>query len=307
MKKNNLSYVSTGILLVTLSLVSCSKSFLEKAPINVPTDINFWQNEAEATSSVAGAYGLLRVALNEMGSAYYYYGDIATDEFIARTNGEDYPALTQIQWQTYVAPSQTFRGLIKLRRWDNFYKGIDQANRCLQFIPPIPLDKFTSANKEAAKNTLIGEAYFLRAFNYFYMSRVWGDVPLITESVLNAVEAPNPARTPQAEVLDQCIKDLQEAIKLLTYSGASVNRPIRANKGTCFALLAHIYAWKGEYDKVVPNADSVITNGGYTHVSRSIRQHTWVCSKAIQLKVFSRSRRTQILKVLTFRLIMVIS
>ncbi|RYZ48855.1 MAG: RagB/SusD family nutrient uptake outer membrane protein, partial [Sphingobacteriales bacterium] len=271
MKKFKTSYIISGLMVSMLSLASCSKGFLEKAPINVPTDINFWQNEAEANSAVAGAYGLLRASLNEMGMAHYYYGDVATDQFVARTNGEDYPALTQIQWQTYVAPSQTFRGLIKLRRWDNFYKAIDQANRCLQFIPSIPLEKFTSANKEAAKNTMLGEAYFLRAFNYFYMSRVWGDVPLITVSELNAVEAPNPARTPQAEVLDQCIKDLQEAIKLLPYAAPSATRPVRANKGACFALLAHIYAWKGEYDKVIPNADSVIVNGNYTHVSRSVK------------------------------------
>lgn len=261
-----------GLLTLVVMTASCSKKFSERVPINAPTDANFWKTEAEAASAVAGSYATLRIAMNEMGMGHYYYGDTQTDQFVARTNGEDYPAITQIQWQTFVAPSQTFRALIKLRRWDNFYRAIDQQNRCLKYIPAIELANFTSVNKELAKNTLIGENYFLRAFTYFYISRIWGDVPLIIETAEDAAAAPNLARTKQSEVLDQCIKDLQEAIKLLPYVTApTATRPIRANKGTCYALLAHIYAWKGEYDKVVPAADSVILSGGYSHVSRATR------------------------------------
>ncbi len=260
------------ICLLIAAVSACSKKFSERVPINNPTDANFWNNESEATSAVAGTYALLRTSLNEMGMAYYYYGDVPTDEFVARTNGEDYPALTQIQWQTYVAPSQTFRGLIKMRRWDNFYRAVDQANRCLKYIPPIGLDKFTSADKQGAKNSLLGEAYFLRAFTYFYMSRVWGDVPLVTQTEFDAAVTPNIPRTAQSKVLDQCVSDLQEAVKLLPFvTSAGANRPVRANRGTCYALLAHIYAWKGEYDKVAPNADSVILKGGYSYVSRSVK------------------------------------
>ncbi len=261
-----------GLFALVAMTVSCSKNFSERIPINAPTDANFWKNETEAASAVAGSYAQLRIAMNEMGMGHYYYGDTQTDQFVARTNGEDYPAITQIQWQTFVAPSQTFRGLIKLRRWDNFYRAIDQYNRCLKYIPAIELSNFTSVNKELAKNTLVGENYFLRAFTYFYMARIWGDVPLIIETAEDAAKAPNLPRAKQTEVLDQCIKDIQEAIKLLPYVTApTATRPIRANKGTCFALLAHIYAWKGEYDKVAPAADSVITNGGYAHVSRASR------------------------------------
>ncbi len=272
MKKINLKLCYIFLITVATAATSCKKQFSERVPINSPTDANFWNNESEATSSVAGAYSLVRTALNEMGMAFYYYGDIATDEFVARPNGEDYPAITGIQWQTFVAPSQTFRGLIKMRRWDNFYRAIDQHNRCLKFIPPISIDKFTSIDKQGAKNALIGEAYFLRAFTYFYMSRVWGDVPLVTETAEDAAAAPNLPRAPQTQVLDQCIKDLEEAIKLLPYvTSAATSRPIKANRGTCYALLAHIYAWKGDYGKVIPAADSVILRGGYTYVNRSTK------------------------------------
>jgi len=259
-----------GLFALLIFAVSCKKSFSERVPINGPTDANFWQNEGEATSAVAGSYGQLRIAMNEMGMAHFYYGDTQTDQFVVRTNGEDYPAITQMNWQTFIAPSETFRGLIKLRRWDNFYRAIDQMNRCIKFIEPIPLSSFTSVDKQGAKNQLIGENYFLRAFTYFYMSRIWGDVPLVIESAADAAGATNLGRNPQKQVLDQCIKDLEEAIKLMPYvTAATANRTIRANRGTCYALLAHIYAWRGEYDKVAPAADSVILRGGYTHVTRA--------------------------------------
>jgi hypothetical protein len=58
---------------------------------------------------------------------------------------------------------------------------------------------------------LLGETYFLRAFFYYHLVRLYGDVPLITKSV--TVSSPDlyPTRTPFAQVYDQIIKDLQTA------------------------------------------------------------------------------------------------
>lgn len=256
------------VVLLGSTMASCKK-FLERKPINSATDSNFWTNESEANNSIAGAYALTRTALMEMGMSYYYYGDFATDEFMSNLPGEDVNHIGNINWSFFIPPTELHRALIRLRRWDNFYRAVDQANRCLKFIPEIPLEQFTSANKQAARDALIAEAYFLRAFTYFYMARVWGDVPLVTETVIDAAQAPNIARTAQAEVLAQCLKDLEAALPKMTWAPAGANRAIRVSKGAAFALMAHIYAWKGEYDKVIPAADSVIVKGGYTHVSRS--------------------------------------
>lgn len=259
---------SLFVLLLAASLASCKK-FLERKPINAATDGNFWNNEAEANSSMAGAYAMLRTALMEQGMSYYYYGDFATDEFLSNLPGEDINHIGNINWSFFIPSTELHRGLLRLRRWDNFFRAIDQANRCIKYIPNIPVEQFTSANKQAAKDALIGEAYFLRAFNYFYMARVWGDVPLVTESIEDAAQAQQLARSPQADVLAQCIKDIEAALPKMTWAPASANRAIRVSKGAAFSLLAHIYAWKGEYDKVIPAADSVIMKGGYTHVNRS--------------------------------------
>ncbi|MEO5562848.1 MAG: RagB/SusD family nutrient uptake outer membrane protein [Chitinophagaceae bacterium] len=267
MKK--ISYITLVFLVAAGCMLSSCKKFLDKRPIDAATDGNFWNNENEANTAIAGAYALLRASLMEKGMAHHYYGDYATDQFLNGRNQEDYASLGNIQWNTFISSTETFRGLIRMRSWDNFYRGIDQANRCIKYIPNIPLEKFTSANKSVVKESMIAEAYFLRAFTYFYMARVWGDVPLVLETVENAAAAENPARNPQAEVLDQCIKDLNIAIPKMIWAPAGPNKGIRASKGTAYALLAHIYAWKGDYAKVIPAADSVLLKGGYTPVSKS--------------------------------------
>jgi hypothetical protein len=252
-----------------LSALSSCKKFLDKTPINQATDDNFWQNESEANNGIAGAYSLLRTALNEMGFAYYYYGDFPTDQFNVPPTGEDYQQINRIEWNFFVAPTELHRAMIRLRRWDNFYRAVDQANRCIKFISEIPEANFAGSNKQQAKDALLGEAYFLRAFNYFYMARVWGDVPLTTETVEDAAEAPHLPRTPQNEVLDQCIKDLEVAIPKMAWKPYSTSRATRVGRGAAYALLAHIHAWKGDYAKVIPAADSVILKGNFTYVDRS--------------------------------------
>ena len=264
MKRN--SWVILLVFAVGGLLPSCKK-FLDKKPIDAATDANFWNNETEANTAIAGSYALLRASLSEKGMAHYYYGDYATDEFLNGRTDEDFASLGNIQWNTFIGATETFRALIRMRSWDNFYRGIDQANRCIKYIPAIPEDKFT--NRAAARESLVAEAQFLRAFTYFYMSRVWGDVPLVLETVDDAAKAQNPPRVPQKEVLDQCIKDLETAIPKMAWAPAGPNRAIRASRGMAFALLAHIYAWRGEYEKVKPAADSVILKGGYTPVPKS--------------------------------------
>jgi len=246
-------------------MFSSCKKFLDEEPVSVATEINFWKTPDDAASGVAGTYSLLRTALNSGAIAHYGYGDLPTEEF-SNAAGEDLPDISNMNYSIGVPASSVYRPMYKLRRWDNFYRVIDQASNSINKIPAID---FSSASTNSAKNNLLGEAYFLRAFTYFYMTRIWGDVPLIATSQ-PAETAVNISRTAQVQVLAQCISDLKAAIPLLQYGYTSAaNRAIRANRGSAFALLAHIYAWQQNYTDCAAAADSVITKGGYSLVNRS--------------------------------------
>lgn len=260
-------------LMLLISATSCKK-FLDREPRNTITDVNFWKNEAEANSGVSAVYSLMRTAMNyPEGIGHYAWGDLPTDEFSpTQPFTADYASISQVNWAVSVsstAATAESRMLYRMRRWDNFYRVIDQANRVMKFVPQIPLNQYTSANAAAMQQRFIGEAHFMRAFTYFYMARIWGDVPLVLETQVDPTLGEALPRTPQAQILDQAVKDIEAALPRLTWTVSTTDRAVRATKGAAFALLAHIHAWRGDYEKAAPAADSVILKGGYAFVPRN--------------------------------------
>src|SRR5205085_7140277 len=89
--------------------------------------------------------------------------------------------------------------------WNGLYGVIAQTNLVLERVPGIdPMD-------QDQKNRIIGEAQFLRAWSYFYLVRLYGDVPLITRSVEANSEELFPARAPIQQVYDTIVNDLTAA------------------------------------------------------------------------------------------------
>ncbi|AYD47751.1 RagB/SusD family nutrient uptake outer membrane protein [Arachidicoccus soli] len=262
MKNKLLLYTA---IFISLTLASCHK-FLDQNPISSVTDQTSWKTDADANAGVAGCYSLIRSAF-DASLGFYTYGDLPTDEFNNAVDG-DFNNLRMANWAISVSSLNTYDPKLKLRVYTNFYASIQQSNRCLHFINLMPLSAFNGDNvedQEIQRNKYIGEAYFTRAFNYFYMSRVWGDVPLDTSYQVDISSFTGQARTPQAEVLKNCISDLDIAKKFLPWKDeSSSDRVVRADKGAVFALMAHVYAWEGQYDSCNAACDSVINSGSYS-------------------------------------------
>lgn len=249
---------------VVLVSSSCSK-FLDLEPETFRTDQNFWQSQDDAELAISGGYALLRQSLNyAAGVTHFAYGDLPSDEFV-NASGEDWNDIVTMNWSLAIDATQTHRRMMRQRRYDLFYRVVDQSNRVLAFVPEIPTSAFES---ETVKNRILGEAYFLRAFTYFYMARVWGGVPLVLQSE-SPVDAVDVAQASEQEVLEQVLRDIDLAKPLLQWGDASADdRAVRANKGALMALEAHLHAWRGDYAACAVAADSVIARGGYAYVSR---------------------------------------
>lgn len=263
--KNKSLYLGLFIL---LSLASCHK-FLDQNPISTVTDVTSWKTDADANAGIAGCYSLIRSAF-DASLGFYVYGDLPTDEFNNVVDG-DFNNIRMVNWAISVSSLNTYDPKLKLRVYTSFYASIQQSNRCIHFISQMPLSAFNGndAQEEMAnRNRYLGEAYFTRAFNYFYMSRVWGDVPLDTSYQADISSFDGQTRTAQSQVLNACIADLSVANKLLSWKDeSSADRVVRADKGAAFALLANVYAWKGSYDSCNKACDSVINSGSYALVS----------------------------------------
>lgn len=269
MKKLNIIYILiSGILL--LFSTSCKK-ILDLHPLDATYDQAYWKTQQDALSALAGNYALLRAALTDYpgytGPRYYLYGDVHADEFS-----------DNIDWVADQVATNTMNGSYfgggnnNLNNWSLFYKVIAQSNLIITRVPGMNPAVFD--NGAAGQNQLIGEAMFLRAFTYFYMVRLWGDVPLVLHLDPDPSNATsNVARTPQMQVLDSCISDCGKAAKLLAWGYDNPNDiAVRADKGSVFALQAHIYAWRAEVlgnnnrqdlQASADAADSVLVFGGY--------------------------------------------
>lgn len=116
-----------------------------------------------------------------------------------------------------------------------FYRMINRANYAIEKI-----NSFSSI-PENDKNQLLGECYFLRAFSYFHLVRMYGGVPLrLSYDTPRDME-----RSSVKDVYDQIVEDLIEAGKLMEDWGTSDNNFGHANKTAAKLLLARVYATMG--------------------------------------------------------------
>ncbi|NSL87805.1 RagB/SusD family nutrient uptake outer membrane protein [Chitinophaga solisilvae] len=243
-----LKYIITAVLAGTLLLpfVSCKK-LLDQDPLNSPYNGVFWQNQRDAEQGVAGAYAMLRRALTVNTAfggdmSHFAYGSLPSYEF----ERYDQYDLGQLTGGDTRFPVANYLGayLDPLHNWSPYYKVITQTNIILYNVPKIPDNQFTESPARA-RNRYLGEAYFLRAYAYFYMTRLWGDVPLVTSYDEDPAHADNIKRTNEKEVLDNCIRDLKQAVNLLPWTAKNGNeKAVRASKGAAYALMAHVYMWK---------------------------------------------------------------
>lgn len=248
------------------SITSCKK-LINETPHNSTYDAAYWISEAAAQNALAGAYGQLRNSLASQ-STWFIWGDYVADEFdfdqwnyqaMKAENGADFSYTPYIN---------------DLHDWTRFYRVTSQCNLILERVKEMPLSLFD--NNEEAKNSILGQALFLRAFTYFEIVRVWGQ-PVIYNKVIKNPNTVQPLpRSPDSVALNNCISDLNKAAEYLSwnYDEASA-KAVTANKGAVFALLAHIYAWRHEYDKVAKYCDSIISAQQYALVSADDFHTLW--------------------------------
>jgi len=274
MKQHNF-FIALLLSLVCIVGISCKK-YINEAPITSTYGAEFWTSQQSVEQASLAMYGQLRASLRQDRS-FFINGDLASGNFEA-----SYP-----NWWNY-SPISThnpysggnfFFSYVpylegSLQNWSRFYQLIAQANLILQNVPKMSSSLFSS---EEQKNAYIGEALFMRAYTYFYITRIWGD-PVFVTKTYNDVDygnIPPIARTPENIVLDSCISDLKTAANYLSYVGGDPSKVTRANKATVEALLAHIYAWRHDYANAHQACLEVMNNGGYSLEPMDTYKNIW--------------------------------
>ena len=254
-------------ILLALSLSACDNFLTVESDTGV-TSLNYWKNASDLNAANHGLYATFRYNIAYNSSVVYRDRGLPFDVLGIWTNPSNND-LSRGWTQTH--------GCIN---WNNEYKVVNEANLILDNIERADLTR-------EQYNFFRGQALGLRAYVYFYMLQNWGDVPLI----VHAEDVGMKARTPWQEIAEQCIEDLKAAAGLLPRASDLVDIDGRAitskqvfSKGTCQAVLAHLYAWKAALNKeprlnrtAILYCDSVISDNSY-QLAGSVKE---VCEKVI--------------------------
>ncbi|MEL4307510.1 RagB/SusD family nutrient uptake outer membrane protein [Joostella sp. CR20] len=224
---------------------ACSEDYLD-----VDSRENISQEDSEATLTgenfVTGIYGML----TDWPYAFSYLGvteiisDNADKGSSPTDSGADKEALDNLQHTTSAASVREM--------WTHWYKSIGRATSSIEFL------ETSSMENAALKSRLIGEAKFLRALNYFWLVRSFGDI------TIQGVTDPT-SRAPQAEVYAYIEQDLKEAIEALPNKSEYASKDLgRATKGAAQALLAKVYLYQEKWDEAKTYAEAVMNSGEYS-------------------------------------------
>jgi hypothetical protein len=226
----------------------CSKSFLEKAPLDSVNTSNFYKTADDATAAINAAYQPLQRP--KLYNLRMWTTDImAGNSEVGAGGGTD--GIETKDQANFVTTTDN-AGVLDLYRGPA--PGILACNIVLEKVPAIKMD-------ENLKKRILGEAHFLRGLYYFILVRFFGDIPLITVPQ-HAGDDLQPARTSKDDVYKQIISDLTTAMDTLptreSYSGPDVGR---ASKGSATGLLAKVYLTLGDYQKAVELCKEVTALG----------------------------------------------
>ncbi|HRP56437.1 RagB/SusD family nutrient uptake outer membrane protein [Agriterribacter sp.] len=229
-------------------LVSCEK-FVDINPPSTQIYSEALFNDKDAiVSAVTGLYSQMSSQSNTIPTGgLSLYGSLSADELVNTISNAELDVFTQ----NSLSPAN--ESVIYGKLWKPSYSLIYHANKVLEGIE-------LSHISSSLKNQLSGEALVIRALNYFYLTNLFGDVPLIlsTDFEKNSIQP----RIPPTSIYDQIIEDLEKSINLLGNEYPSSGR-VRVNKYAAHALLARVCLYAGRPEKALIHADSVIKNGGY--------------------------------------------
>lgn len=193
--------------------VSCER-FLDEGLKGSYSSENYYTSPSKAEMAVNAIYNSL------YNNILWMFGDVASDDSVKGGDDGDQPQINQIDELN----ATTDNGSVGTF-WQDCYETVNRANNVIANIPGMGLEPALEAR-------LLGEAKFLRAYSYFNLVNVFGEVPLKTRPQ-NTTADIHVGPSSIADIYAQIDADLEDAASSLTMTTNG-----RATKGAALALLA---------------------------------------------------------------------
>ncbi|NLR67739.1 RagB/SusD family nutrient uptake outer membrane protein [Chitinophaga varians] len=251
--------ISGGLLLCAILHSSCKKLVSVPDPVNTISTSQVFGTEKQANGAIAGVYTrmingdnpFLTISVADQsfaGGLSTFMGGLSSDELFFFMSSAD---------KSWYLPNTNKLTAFDAGRsnnlWNSAYTSIYGANSIIEGVGA------STALKDSVKQALSGEAKFVRAFAYFYLTNFFGDVPLALTIDFNKTRIM--PRTPQVQIYQQLVQDLKEAAAAMpeTYP-TSMGERIRPNRYAASALLARVYLYQKDYAGAVDAATTVINH-----------------------------------------------
>ncbi|WP_159021536.1 RagB/SusD family nutrient uptake outer membrane protein [Formosa sp. L2A11] len=247
-----------ALILMGNTFISCS-DFLEPTPSSSITTDNYYTTADELETALIGAYaGIKGVNSNDKKDNHgvqweYYLTEMRTDNTSTKSpDSEDASDAGQME-SFDVLPTNNFI----LNYYTSSFEVIYRSNVILEHIDVV--------EDEATKAAIEGEAKFLRAYSYFNLVRLFGDLPYVDHILDPADTEAQFTRVDTSVIYDLIVSDLLTAIDGIEDHGYKT----RASKDAAKALLAKVYLSleTPEYTKAQLLCEEIINSGEYKLLS----------------------------------------
>ena len=235
-------------LALILCLLNCKK-FTNVHYLSGPIDAQF-KTDAAAKRMVTGIYALMNLNGDFENGGLAFYPGLSADELNLFTSNK---VKGELENNNILKTNQVI-----YRMWASCFKTLIQINTCIEGLSD------NNSISPAVRNQLLGEAKLCRAFEYFYLVNLWGDVPILTSSDWKINQSL--PRASENQVYKLIIEDLKDASSLMMADYASSEKS-RPNKFAALALLARVYLYQRDWVNAENTANLVINAEKYTLLS----------------------------------------
>lgn len=251
-----------------LSAAGC-KDFLDVEPITSVTETNFYKTPQDAYKALVGCYDGLQSVWAD-GMSFPVVSEIMSDNCFGgggASDGFNYQMIDEFDKLRSPSDQNNFGP-----NWIAYYKAIYRCNVLIS-----KMEQIDWSSDPTLRNTYESEARFLRAYLYFDMVRLFGNIPLvITPSAENVSQS---APDEVYKVIAEDLKFASDNLPATAYSAQPATTHGRVTKFAAEALLGRVFLYyTGYYAKpdlvgvvskaeVLAYLENVITAGGYSLVS----------------------------------------
>ncbi|MBT6764181.1 MAG: hypothetical protein HOA90_06570, partial [Prolixibacteraceae bacterium] len=238
------------VIFMVFAQFSCN-DWLELIPPNGLIREEFWKTKEDVEAVLMASYESF-AGLNRN---LFIFGEIRGDMLEGDVNqgtGE------QLLMENNIYPDNG------ICNWSNFYKVINYCNEVIKNAPLV--QEMDNTFTDYKKQGLMAEAYFLRSLAYFYLVRLYKEVPLILEPSETDDADFYVTKSSEEVILNQLVSDLEEYRTFAPSGGFATIRENkgRASKASFDALLADIELWRFNYEAVIEHVQAIENNIEYT-------------------------------------------